>query len=191
MVKFYKVSEKELLAVRNNIFKENGIPALIANGYVKSPFSGAWYGKNNLGDYTYELCRVVRPSQLEIIVTHISKGDKWIKIYLNIFNLVPAIEFCNQLKDIDGIKFALPPNNLSRTRLRIDDYEGIPLFRSVEHKIGNFYSKNGYETQVSKLTELIKSDMSNIDMFVKGWHRAHKPIVTDWEGNIITKDTSS
>jgi len=189
MVKFYKVSEKDLLLVRNNIFTEVGIPTLIENGYCKSPFSGSWFGKNNLGDFTYESCRVSQNSHLEIILTHISKGDIWIKIYLNIFKLHPILKDCDQLKNSDGLKFSLPPNNLSRMRLRIDDFKGIPLFRTVEHKIGSFHTQSGFESQVLKLKELIKTDMTYIDKFVNRWHELHKINMTDWEGNLIPKAT--
>lgn len=185
MVKFYKVSEKDLLVVRNKIFTEVGIPALEENGFCKSPFSGSWFGKNNLGDFTYELCRVSNKSHLEIILTHISKGDVWVKIYLNIFELHPVVNNCDQLNNSDGIKFSLPPNNLSRMRLRIDDFNGIPLFRTIEHKIGSFHTKNGFEKQVLKLKELIKADMTNIDKFVSRWHELHAVNKTDWEGNLL------
>lgn len=80
---FSKVSDKELLKVRNELFVEHGIPALEKNGFVKSPFSTAWFGKNNLGDYTYQLCRISDSGSLEIVKTHISKGDNWVKIFLN------------------------------------------------------------------------------------------------------------
>jgi ubiquinone biosynthesis protein Coq4 len=52
-----------------------------------------------------------------------------------------------------------------------------------EHKLGKFYTKQGFDSEVAKLKELIKKDMEEIDYFVKRWHELHKPIITDWEGN--------
>jgi hypothetical protein len=86
---FYKKTDKELLLIRNNIFLEKAIPVLKENGFEQSLFSTSWYGKNNLGDYSYELCRLSKNNHLEMIITHISSGDKWVKIFLNIFQLVP------------------------------------------------------------------------------------------------------
>lgn len=189
MVKFHKVSDKDLLVVRNNLFTEVGIPALKENGFGKSPFSGSWFGKNNLGDFTYEMCRISKKSHLEIVQVHISKGDTWIKIYLNIFELNPVVNNCDQLTNIDGIKFSLPPNNLTKMRLRIDDYHGIPLFRTNEHKIGSYHTKKGYENRVLKLKELIKDDLMNIDSFVSRWYELHTVNKTDREGNMVAIDS--
>lgn len=58
-----------------------------------------------------------------------------------------------------------------------------------EHKIGSYYTESGYEAALAKLKKLIKSDMGNINDFVKRWHELHKPNVTDWEGNIVSKAT--
>ena len=192
MVKSYKVSEKDMLLVRNNIITDVGIPALKDNGYCKFPFSGSWFGKNNLGDFTYELCRVSKSSQLEIIVVHISSGDKYIKVYLNIFELIPTLNSCSQLINKSGTKFGLPPNNITEMRLRSDDYKGPPIFYMLflpEHKVGRYNSKNKFEREIKKLRNIIKTDMTNIDKFVNRWHELYKMNITDWEGNLITKAT--
>jgi hypothetical protein len=183
----YSVSEKELLEIRNKIFVTDGIPALYRNNFEKSPFTNHWYGKNNLGDYTYELCRLSEHSHLEIITTHISKGDSWIKIFLNIFQLNPDIKSLKNLKNIDGIQFDLPPNSITKMRLRIDDFKYMPLFNFVEHRIKFYYSKNSFNRRKEELSKLIGKDLSNIDSFVKRWHEIHKPIITTWEGNQIGK----
>jgi hypothetical protein len=182
----FKKSEKELLSIRNSIFKEVGIPALEKKGFIKSPFSTSWFGRNNLGDYTYEFCRLSKDSILEIITIHISKGDKSIKIFLNIFKLLPEIKSIENLNNYDGLHYDLPPNSLSEMRLRDDDYKGPPLFYMLfcpEHKIGKYYTQNGFDRKVKKLSELIKKDMTNIDAFVKKWHELHQINQTDWEGN--------
>lgn len=184
---FYKISDKELLKIRNKIFLESGIPALKNNSFEKSPFSTAWFGKNNLGDYTYELCRVSQGSRLEIIVTHISKGDNWIKIFLNIFELKPKLNSLEHLKGVDGLQYHLPPNSLTKMRLHIDDIKGIPLFNYHfmfgGHKIQSSNSESGVKRSIKKLSNLIEKDLTNIDSFVKRWHELHQPNVTDWEGN--------
>ncbi len=184
---FYKISDKELLEIRNKIFLERGIPALKKNGFKSSPFSGAWYGQydRNIGGYSYEFCRLSQNLELEYIDTLIVRGDKWIKIFLNIFKLIPKIETLNQLQGLDGIKYDLPPNSLSKMRLRIDDYEGMPLFRTKDYKLKSFYSESGLKKRSKELGELIEQDLTNIDSFVKRWHELHKPNVVDWEGNKI------
>lgn len=187
MALFYKVSDKELLTIKHKIFKEGGIPALEKNGFTKSPFSGIWFGEydSNIRGYSYELCRLSNQRYLEIISVDIVKGDKWIQIHLNIFELKPNINSLKELSGIDGMQFHLAPNNRTSMRLRIDDFKGMPLLRFVEHKIGPYYTKNGFEQEVEKLRELIKKDMTNIDEFVKRWHELHTPLVTDWKGNKI------
>lgn len=182
---FYRVSNKQLLQARNNIYLKKGIPTLKDQGFEELPFHAPWFGKNNLGDYTYELCRLNDRHELEIITTHITKGDLWIKIYLNIFKLVPELKKLDQLKGLPLIQFYLPPNSLTEMRLRIDDFKGMPLFRTVEHKIKPFYTENGFQDRVDELSKLIESDLNNIDYFIKRWHELHKPMVTDWEGKRI------
>lgn len=188
MALFFKVADKELLAVRNKIFTQVGIPELKKNGFVNSPFSASWFGRNNLGDYTYELCRLSSDSVLEIIVVHIGRGDKWIQVYLNLFELVPRVSSIDQLQGCEGLQYKLMPNVLTRMRLRNEDYKGPPLLYTLfypEHELGSFYSEKGYNREVHKLTELIKRDMANIDSFVKRWYRIRKINQTDWEGNIL------
>jgi hypothetical protein len=179
---FYSLSDKELLEIRNKIFFKSGIETLKKNGFEKSPFSTSWYGRNNLGDYTYELCRLSSNSFIEIVTTHISKGDSWIKIFLNIFQLTPEVKSLRQLDGVDGLQFHLPPNSVTKMRLRVDDFKGLPLFNFVEHKIKSYNSKNGLQKRIEKLSKLIEKDLSNIDSFVQRWHEMHQPVVTNWNG---------
>jgi hypothetical protein len=186
----YKVTDKKLLDIRNKIFIDNGIPALEKNGFKKSPFSTANYGKNNLGDYTYELCRVSGGSHLETIVTDISKGDKWIKITLNVFNLNPEIKSIEELQGVDGLQYHLPPNSKTKMRLRMDDIKGIPLFNYHfmfgGHKLKSFNSERALNKEIEGLSNRIKKDLTDIDSFVKRWHELHQPNATDWSGNRVT-----
>lgn len=179
---FYKPSDKELLKIRNDLFVAHGIPALENNGFVKSPFSGSWFGRNNLRDYTYELCRIADDSTLEIIETHISKGDKWVKITLNIFMPHPKVSSIDELRGVDGLQYHLPPNSITRMRLRIDDYKGMPLFRTKEHRLKSFYSEAGLKKSAEALSILLADDLDAIGSFVKRWHELHRPLVTDWGG---------
>lgn len=191
---FYKVTDKQLLKDRNELFKEVGIPTLAKNGFVKSPYKGSWqgeYDKSNQG-FVYEFSRLANNNELERIDVYIMNGEKWIQIHLNIFKLSPDLKSINELNNYENTKFGIPPNSITKMRLRNDDYKGPPLFYMLflpEHKIGSFYTKSGYEAELAKLKKLIKSDMENIDDFVKRWHELHKPNVTDWEGNIISKAT--
>lgn len=49
----YRVSAKSLLSIRNSILL-NAIPILEEQGFEKSPFISSWFGRNNLGDFTYD-----------------------------------------------------------------------------------------------------------------------------------------
>jgi hypothetical protein len=188
---FYKVSEKELLLIRDRIFLDKGLSSLKNNGFDQSPFSTAWFGKNNLGDLTYELCRVRKDSILEIVVTHISKGDQWIKVFLNIFKLSPDLRSLEQLQGVDGLQYHLPPNSLTKMRLRSDDIKGMPLldyhFMFGGHKIRSYHTKIGYDREIRELSKRIEKDLTNIDSFVERWHELHQPNLTDWEGNRISQ----
>lgn len=191
---FYKVSDKQLLKDRNELFKEVGIPALEKNNFVRSIFSTSWNGEydRSIRGYSYEFYRLIGNKYLERVDVSIMSGEKWIQIYLNIFELRPEPESLTELYKKEGTKFGMIANSITKMRLRSDDYKGPPLFYMMflpEHKIGSYYTKSGYEAELTKLKKLIKSDMENIDDFVKRWHDLHKPNVTDWEGNIISKTT--
>ncbi len=174
----FKATNKELLEIRNKIFLENAVPALKKNGFEKSPFLTAWYGKNNLGDYSYELCRLSACSYIEIITTHIIKGERWMQIYLNIFHITPDIKSLEELTGFDGLQPGLPPNSLTKMRLWIDDFKGMQLFNLnfSRHKIEPYYSKNGLQKKREKLSNIISKDMNNIDSFIEKWHKKYKPL---------------
>ncbi|TCC99154.1 hypothetical protein [Pedobacter hiemivivus] len=189
----FKISGKELLITRNNIFSDYGIPELEKNSYVKSPFRTSWFGEydSNISGYSYELCKLTNQNQLHIITASIVKGDKRIKIDLNIFELNEKLNSIAELKDCDGMNFHLPPNDLTTMGLRSDDYKGPPLFYMLflpEYKLGKYKTQSSFEKEVNKLRVLVKKDMTNIDLFVKRWYELHKPNVTDREGNVVKKD---
>jgi len=187
---FHRATPKELLELRNKIFLDRGVPALESQGFIKSPFAADWFGRNNLKDFSYSLGRVAPHSILERITVHISRGDKWIKISLNIFELSPEIISVDQLKKCSSLQYGLPPNSRTDMRLRADDTKGMPLFRMLfgkEHKLGGYNSKSGLKREAEKLAELIERDMLDIDRFVKRWHELYQPNFTDWDGSPLSR----
>lgn len=188
----FKIADKDLLIARNTILKEYGIPELEKNGYVKSPFKTSWFGQYdpNIHGYSYELCKLTNENHLHIITLTVFRGEKRIKIDLNIFELHEKINSISDLKECDGINFKMPPHNSTTMQLRSDDYKGPPLFYMLflpEYKIGRYKTQSSFEKQLNKLRDLVKKDMANIDSFVKRWHELHKPNITDKEGNIVKK----
>ena len=153
---FYKASAKKSLEDRNEIFLEYGVPALNSNHFERSPFPEKNYGLNNVGDFTYELCRLKKSGQLESVTIQISKDDQFIKIHLNIFSLNPIPQSLNDLKKINGIKFSLMPNVANRMRLRSDDYKDIPLFQTVKHNIKSYYTERGFYARLEELRQIIE-----------------------------------
>jgi hypothetical protein len=185
---FYKPSDKELLNIRNKIVLETAIPLFIEKGFTKSPFSTAWFGGNNLNDFEYELCRLTANSQIEILSIYVARGDKWTQINLNIFEIQPTPKSIDELNNADGLQFCLPPNSLTKMRLRSDDIKGPPIFSSqylTGHKLNRFFTKGGLNQSINRLTNIFKSDIENFDIFIKRWHELHKPLKTDWNGHQI------
>ena len=185
---FYSIKNSEILKIRNDIFLYNSVPYLKQNGFVKSPFLDANFGKNNRQLYIYEMCRLEN-SNLEFLATYISLRDRYIKIRLNIFQLSPIPKNISELENINGIKFYLPPNSQKEERLDIDMLKTIPLFSYrfwfENYKLKSFHTKFGLDMAIRKLKYLIERDMKNINSFVEKWRQFHKPNITDWEGNII------
>ena len=173
-----KVSDKTLLKIRNSILI-NAIPILEEQGFEKSPFISSWFGRNNLGDFTYDLARLSN-SCIELLTFHISKGDKWIKAYLNIFDLFPIPKTLSELNKI----------NDNRTQMRLDielpkrnfiDF----IFPKKEYRLKNFFTYSGLVKRQCELENVLKHDFKNIDLKIEMWYKAHKPMKTDWEGKPI------
>ncbi|MEQ9305678.1 MAG: hypothetical protein RJQ14_17325 [Marinoscillum sp.] len=183
------MTEKEILEIRNKIFLEYGIPALISVGFQKSPFPSDWHGRDNLNDFTYSLCRL-NNSFLETIETQISRGDRWIKIFLNIFDLNPPITNLDDLKKCDSVRYKIPPASLTEMRVNQDNYQGMPLFNpnSNRHKLRRSISTNGLKRSIEKLRTNIQNDLTKIDAYVKQWHKIHKPLRVDWNGRLYGID---
>lgn len=184
---FYKVSDKSLLSIRNSILI-NAIPTLEEQGYEKSPFISSCFGRNNMGDFTYDLARLSN-SSLELITIHISKGDKWIKAYLNIFDLLPIPKTLSELNKVNGIAFRLAPDNRTQMRLDIE----LPkrnfinfIFPKKEYRLKFFLTHSGFIQRQCELENVLIHDFKNIDLKIELWNKAHKPIKTDWEGEPIS-----
>jgi hypothetical protein len=173
---FYKPTDKELLNTRNRIFLECGAAELYSNGFIKSPFATSWFGRNNLGDFTYEFIRLKEKTRLEFLVVHISKGDAYIKLFLNVFEVENKIKSVKDLDGKDALKLHLPPCALSMMRLRSDDYKFIPLITVLfykEHKLGTYWTKKGFDSKINSLCSIIRKDCQNIDGFIKRWHKKY------------------
>jgi hypothetical protein len=183
---FYKAKPKELANLRNNIFIEKGIPALNQKGFIQSPFSTSWYGKDGQGNFIYDLCRLNDKGELETVTIYINRGDRRIQIHLNIFELSPAVTSIEQLAGRDGLQYEVPPNSISKMRLRSDDVKGVPLFdfnfMFRNHKVYSYYTQKGLKRRVNQLGNRIEKDLFNINDFVKRWHELHKINKTSWEG---------
>jgi len=189
---FHKVSDKELLRVRNDIFKGVGIPALLNNDFELDPFKTSWHGQynKNIRGYIYQFSRLREKKYLERIEVYILNGERWIQIYLNVFELEPKLEKLEKLNQYEGIMFGVSLNASTKMRLRSDNYKGPPLFYMLflpKHKIGKFYTKKCFVMKIERLTNLVKGDMENIDGFIQRWYELHRPKITDWEGNMKTK----
>lgn len=173
---FYSISAKDLVECKNAVFKERGIPAILRNGFCKSPFSTAWFGKDGHGGYTYDFCRISSGSHLEILFVYVNKGDRWIQIHLNIFKLHPEVEVeaVAQLEGLDGLRFNLPPGRASLMRIY-----------SRHHKIGFFITQKGLTRRLDRVGRSIENDINNIDNFVFKWRGKFTPLLTDWQGRVV------
>lgn len=181
---FYKISTKRILSIRNNILI-NAISILKEQGFERSPFVSSLFGRNNLGDFTYDLARLSN-SYLELITIHISKGDRWIKVYLNIFDLAPIPKTLSELNKSKGIAFRLAPNNRTQMRLDIE----LPkrnfidfIFPRKEYRLKPFFSHSGLIYRQRELEKVLKYDFENIDLKIGMWYKVHTPKRTDWDGN--------
>jgi hypothetical protein len=173
---FYKPTAKEILNTRNKVFLECGATELYNNGFIKAPFPSSWFGRNNLQDFTYEFVRLKGDARLEFLIVHISRGDNYVKLFLNIFEVGNEIKSLNDLNGKDALKLYLPPFSLSEMRLRSDDYKFIPVITVLfyrKHKLGTYFTKKGFDSKIDELGKLISKDCKNIDRFIKRWHEKY------------------
>lgn len=185
---FYRVSQKEILSIKNSIFL-NVLPILEEQGFEKSPFPTDWFGRYDSRLYIYELARL-SGSYLELITTDIFKGDRWIQVSLNIVELSPTPKTLSELNKCNGSAFSKSP--VTRTEMRLDvDLFSRNFFKSIfgihEYRLKSFFTHSGLLRRQRKLENLLKRDFKNIDRIIEMWHKIHKPMKTDWEGKPILK----
>ena len=101
----------------------------------------------------------------------------------------PNIKNTEQLIDKDGIRFGLPPNSVTSIRLLIEvikcRYLRIYSIFFKNLKLGWYFSKRGLEREAKRLGDLLEQDLNSIDLYIEFWHKNHKRLLTDWEGNPI------
>ncbi|MBB1644826.1 MULTISPECIES: hypothetical protein [Sphingobacterium] len=189
---FFELSKKQLLKDRNDIFKEVGIPSLLKNGFEMSVFNNDSNGEFDPAhqEFNYNFCRLTENTYLEMLYVTINKNENNICFYICAFKLVPKIDSLISMKGTDGMPFYMTINNKNKyMQLRCDDYKGSPLYHmlfSPSYDIKCYFTKSGYEYKRQRLKHLVKSDMTNIDRFVKRWYELHKPIIKDPDGNNIS-----
>jgi hypothetical protein len=186
---FFKVTDKISFDTRKRIFEDKGIPLLTKIGFEKTPFINRWFGKYNRNLNIYELCRLTDSSQLQMVIVYISRGDKWIQIHLNIFQLDNSVKSLSQLSSFKGDNFNRPPNSISLMRLNTGDFKGIPLlnidFMFRNHKLNSSFTKWGYNRSAKKLERRIINDFSNFEKFIGRWNSLFKPLKTTADGEIV------
>lgn len=188
---FYRASLKEMVDSRNKIFVENCMPILFEKGFVQSPFSTSHFGRD-MRDFTYDFIRI-NNSLLETMQVQIVRGDKWIKIFLNIFDVQPKLtstkEAEKKLKEKDGMQFVLPPNSLTTMQLISDSFDGMPLLNYrwmfKDHSLKSYFTEKGFHRRMQQFSRLIEGDLKNLDWFISFWHKKYKPFVTNHEGKFI------
>ena len=186
---FYKVTDKISFESRKKVFDESVIPLLTKIGFVKSPFLGTCFGKYDSMLNSYELCRLTDTSLLQMITIYIDRQDKWIKIYLNIFQLDSSVKSLYKLSSFYGTKFKVPPNSISQMRLNIDDFKGIPLlnfdFMFRNHKLNSSLTKWGFTRNLKRLKRILEADFKSFEKYIDRWNNLFKPVMTTVEGEII------
>lgn len=187
---FCKVSEKEMLKDRNDIFLKSIVPILQEKGFEKSPFKPACFGYCNSYVYIYEMCRL-NNNFLEFVETDICRKDKYVKIHINSFKLTPEIQSISSLKEIDGLKFKISSSNAKKMRLDVDFIDCPPVF-SIDFwfktlKIGHYFTRKGYVRQIEQLKNLMQAKVRNIDCFFKKWYARHSPDVIKLNGELAER----
>lgn len=174
----YKATPKEILKVRKGIFLQDVLPILKEKGFIEAPFKTACFGWCGFG-YIYNMCRLKENKFLEFMTVNIVRGDKHIQIFINAFEVHPLLNSLSLLKETDGLKYFIPPNNKKEMRLDVDFIKGHLIlskdFWFGTLKLGGYYTKKGYSKQVKKLKEKVKSQVCDIDSFFDKWYIRYRP----------------
>lgn len=183
---FYKkVTDKESLKIRNDIFLQDIVPILERKGFFKSPFKTPQFGStSNHNIFIYDMCRLQKNGVLEFVSTRICSHDRYMKMYINAFQLHPEIESVFSLKEIDDIKFHLSPNNKTEMWIDTDFIVGPPLF-SIDFwfnclMLKKSFTEKGLKKRIEELKKKVIAKVENIDMFFGKWYDKHYPNVVTW-----------
>lgn len=139
--------------------------------------------------YIYQMCRLVDNKYLESVSVDIARRDKYIKVFINAFELSPSVNDMSLLSNVDGVNFSLPPNSKKRMHLVLDFIQVPPImswdFWFNDFKLKSYWTRKGYQKRVCQLTALLKTRTENIDSFFKKWYQLNQPNITAWNGEII------
>jgi hypothetical protein len=180
-----KLTKGYLTDVMNGIIQNIALPILTEKGFVPSPFTENWYGKDNLHSYTYDLFRLSGRSELEYLSIYVNRGNMEIDLHINVFLPSPPIDSMEALNGLSIFPFILPPNSKSLLRLGSEEFGKIPLFRMFrEEDLRMGVPRN--QTALSRRTEKLSSTIGKMctrmdDSFVR-WHERHRLRAVDWKG---------
>lgn len=188
---YYNATEKKVLKIRNEIFLQDAVPILQEKGFEKSPFKTTCFGRLDSLAYIYEMCRLRDDRFLDLITVNIHRKDKYIKIFINSFELFPQIASISQLSEVDGLKYHIPPNSKKKMRIDVDFIKGPPIlsksFWFDQLELGSYFTKKGYCKQVEKLRKTVISKVRNIDLFFQKWSKLHSPNVVKYDGELLNE----
>lgn len=186
MTGWYKASEGNMLESIGKEFEARAVLKLMQNRFIHSPFSTSWFGKNNLGGYTYEFCKLLSSGHLQWLTVHIPRGDRSVSVFLNIFALSPAPESLEELSGLNGLKFAIRPLKDTSMNFREEDRGLQLLFHVNSYRVGRYFTKRQFEQKIAILGDKLERDFSNIQYFVNRWYKTRgNPQITDWEGRVL------
>ena len=117
--------------------------------------------------------------------------NKYIQIFINAFEVTPQLGSLSALKEMEGIKYFIRPNNEKEMRLDSDFIKGAPVlskqFWFGGLKLGHYFTEIGYNNQVGKLKEKVKSKVSVIDAYFDKWYGCHSPNLVKWDGELVER----
>lgn len=189
-VRKYQATRKDILKVRKDIFLKDALPILKEKGFVEEPFKTSNFGWCGFG-YIYDMCRLRQGKFLDFVSVRITQGDRYIKIFINAFEVTPQLGSLSSLKETEGLKYVILPNSEKEMRLDSDFIKGMPAlskeFWSGGLKAGRYFTEIGYNNQVEKLKEKVMSRVCDIDAYFEKWHGCHRPNLVKWDGELIER----
>lgn len=189
-VRKYQATWKDILKARKDIFLKDALPILKEKGFVEEPFKTSNFGWCGFG-YIYDMCRLRQGKFLDFVSVRITQGDRYIKIFINAFEVTPQLGSLSSLKETEGLQYVILPNSEKEMRLDSDFIKGMPAL-SKEFwfgglKVGRYFTEIGYNNQVEKLKEKVMSRVCDIDAYFEKWHGCHRPNLVKWDGELIER----